>query len=150
MDQIEQRYNQVLSMILPGEVFEYFDVKSIDEGDRAYHIYLDEKHRYPEGYQEGSLTSKGFRDEIVIQDFPIRRKDTFLHVRRRKWQVESTGEVISNTFDLAAKGTRYSDEFAVFLKVPSPSIGNEIKRTHTPFTPYLCFGEHKSRNAHGA
>lgn len=36
------------------------------------------------------------------------------------------------------------------LKVPSPSIGNEIKRTHTPFTPYLCFGEHKSRNVHGA
>lgn len=37
-----------------------------------------------------------------------------------------------------------------FLEVPSPSIGNEIKRTHTPFTPYLCFGEHKSRNAYGA
>ncbi len=40
----------------------------------------------------------------------------FLHVRRRKWLVESTGEVISNSFDIAAKETRYSDEFAAFLK----------------------------------
>ena len=62
------------------------------------------------------MTSKGFREEVVIQDFPIRRKDMFLHVRRRKWLVESTGEVISNSFDIAAKGTRYSDEFAAFLK----------------------------------
>lgn len=116
MEQSEQKYNQVLSMILPPEVFEYFEVKSIEEGSKAYHIYLDEKHIYPQGYESSSLTSKGFRDEVVIQDFPIRRKDTFLHVRRRKWLVENTGEVISNSFDLAAKGTRYSDEFAAFLK----------------------------------
>lgn len=116
MEQSEQRYNQLLSMILPAEVFEYFEVKSIEEGDKSYHIYLDEKHRYPDGYKCSALSSKGFRDEVVIQDFPIRRKDTFLHVRRRKWLVESTGEVISNSFDIAAKGTRYSDEFASFLK----------------------------------
>lgn len=116
MESSEQKYNQLLSMILPAEVFEYFELRSIEECEKAYHIYLDEKHRYPEGYDSLSLTSKGFREEVVIQDFPIRRKDMFLHVRRRKWLVESTGEVISNSFDIAAKGTRYSDEFAAFLK----------------------------------
>ena len=106
MESSDQKYNQLLSMILPAEVFEYFELRSIEECEKAYHIYLDEKHRYPEGYDCLSLTSKGFREEVVIQDFPI----------RRKWLVESTGEVISNSFDIAAKGTRYSDEFAAFLK----------------------------------
>lgn len=116
MDQSDQRYNQLLSMILPPEVFEYFEVKSIEEGEGSYHIHLDERHRCPRGYEGFSLTSKGFRDEVVIQDFPIRRKDTFLHVRRRRWLVEETGEVVSDSFDIVAKGTRYSDEFAAFLK----------------------------------
>ena len=124
-DNTSAKFEFLASFILPNGILDWFDfVKAneepVEKKDCIYkstlHIYLDEKHRYPEGYQEGSLTSKGFRDEIVIQVFPIRRKDTFLHVRRRKWLVESTGEVISNTFDLAAKGTRYSDEFAFFLK----------------------------------
>ena len=46
----------MLSMILPPEVFEYF---SIDEGERSYHIHLDERRRCLWGYENLSLTSKG-------------------------------------------------------------------------------------------
>ena len=48
MERSEQRYNQLSSTILPSEVFEYFEVRSIEECEKACHIYLDEKHRYPE------------------------------------------------------------------------------------------------------
>ncbi|GET28690.1 hypothetical protein [Prolixibacter sp. SD074] len=67
-------------------------------------------------YLNENLTSKGFHAEVVIQDFPIRKKATFLHVRRRKWLVEATGELVSKSWDLTAKGTRYTKSFADFLK----------------------------------
>ena len=51
-----------------------------------------------------------------VQDFPIRDRKTVLHIRRRRY-VDSDGKsVIINNFNLSAQGTRYSDEFADFLK----------------------------------
>jgi len=40
----------------------------------------------------------------------------FLHIRRRRWLVESTGEVIGRDWDTVAKGTRMAKGFAAFLK----------------------------------
>ena len=40
----------------------------------------------------------------------------FLHVRRRRWLVESSGNTISRDWDTVAKGTRYTKDFATFLK----------------------------------
>jgi hypothetical protein len=39
-----------------------------------------------------------------------------LHVRRRKWLVKSSGNIISRNWDLMAKGTHFTKEFAIFLK----------------------------------
>jgi len=40
----------------------------------------------------------------------------FLHVRRRRWLIESSGQVISRDWDTVAKGTRLTKDFAIFLK----------------------------------
>ena len=108
--------NDLLQAILPAEVFNYFDINKVDTDDKTIDIYLDELNLPPEQYLKEKLISKGFTEATIIQDFPIRKKAVYLHVRRRKWQVESTGKIISKTWDLTEKGSRYTKDFAAFLK----------------------------------
>lgn len=116
MSEQESQYRELIRLLLPEELFDYFDVINLIVEDRIVHVYLDEIDNKPEIYSKAKLTSKGFHPEVVIQDFPIRKKAVFLHVRRRRWLVESTGELVSNSWDLTAEGTRYTKSFADFLK----------------------------------
>jgi len=52
----------------------------------------------------------------MIQDFPIREWKVFLKIRRRKWKDLESGKVVSRDWQLAAKGTSMTQEFASFLK----------------------------------
>lgn len=116
MAEQESQYRELIRLLLPEELFDYFTVISIKVEDKAVHVYLDEIDNKPEAYLNEKLTSKGFHAEVVIQDFPIRKKAVFLHVRRRKWLVEATGELVSKLWNLTAEGTRYTKSFADFLK----------------------------------
>lgn len=109
-------YESLLSIILPKEIFTYFDVLKIDVLENAIHVYVDEKNILPYGMPKKDYHTKGFHPESIVQDFPLRDKPVFIHVRRRKWQNIKTMEIVSNTFKLTSKGTRYSSEFASFLK----------------------------------
>lgn len=63
------------------------------------------------------MISHGFTDEKVIQNFPLRGKPVYLHVRRRHWYDKATGETFSYTYDdLTAEGTKLTPEFVAFLK----------------------------------
>ena len=116
MSEQESHYRELIRLLLPEELFDYFTVVSIEVEDKSVHVFLDEIDNKPEAYLNEKLTSKGFHAEVVVQDFPIRKKAVFLHVRRRKWLVESTGELVSKSWDLTAEGTRYTKSFADFLK----------------------------------
>ncbi len=111
-----EHYLSLIKLILPSEIFEYFEIINVVVEDNFIHVYLDEHDVKPEAYFEKKLTSKGFHPESVIQDFPLRKKPVFLHVRRRRWLVEPTGEVVSRDWDSVAEGTRYTKSFADFLK----------------------------------
>lgn len=106
----------ILSLVLPAEVFEYFEIIKTETVSRQVHLYLDEQNIVPDEYKGEDLLSKGFHQESVVQDFPLRDKALFLHIRRRRWQIKRTGEVVSRNWNLVAKGTRYSEGFAAFLK----------------------------------
>jgi predicted DNA-binding protein (MmcQ/YjbR family) len=116
MAEQDSQYRELIRLLLPEELFDYFTVINIKVEDKAVHVYLDEIDNKPGAYLNEKLTSKGFHAEVVIQDFPIRKKSVFLHVRRRKWLVEATGELVSKSWDLTAEGTRYTKSFADFLK----------------------------------
>ncbi len=79
-------------------------------------VFLDEKFIKPERYKGDKLTSKGFHQAITIQDFPIRERIVYLHVRCRRWIIERTNEIVSSELDTVEKGTRYTKGFASFLK----------------------------------
>ena len=111
-----EHVNSLIKLLLPEEIFEYFDIIQIDTLEREIHIYLDEKSLKPKGYEMVKLISKGFHPSVIIQDFPLRDKAMFLHVRRRRWLSESTGKIVERDWDTVAKGTRLTKGFATFLK----------------------------------
>jgi len=109
-------YQELVKLLLPSEIFNYFEITNMIVQDRSVSVFLDERNLKPEAYLGLKLTSKGFHPESIIQDFPIRNKAVFLHVRRRRWLVEPTNEVVSRDWDSVAEGTRYTKGFADFLK----------------------------------
>ncbi len=116
MSKDEEQLTQLAALILPKEIFEFFDIVSIESNQIQVDIHLDEKPNKPEGYELVKLTSKGFHAPIIIQDFPLRDKALFLHVRRRRWYSESTSKTVERDWESVAKGTRLTKGFASFLK----------------------------------
>ena len=112
----KRHYQELIKLLLPKEIFEYFEIINLSESSDRLLIYLDEIDNKPVIFSGHKLTSKGFHSEIIIQDFPLREKAVFLHVRRRRWLIEDTGKIVSRDWDSVAKGTRYTKSFASFLK----------------------------------
>lgn len=109
---------EVLKFLLPKEILSYFDIIRIkdDEVQERMDIYLDEKKIIPEEIENKKVQSYGFTSEHVIQDFPIRGRGVFFHIRRRKWLDVDNGQIFSKSFDFAYKGTQLTKEFVAFLK----------------------------------
>ena len=102
-------------LILPSEILSNFEVVKVDEQSNLIRIHLDEIIK--DSYKSNpNIESKGFCDAVVIRDFPIRDKGVDLIVRRRRWLDKETGRSFSDVYELKAAGTRYSKEFAAFLK----------------------------------
>ena len=116
MTMLNDHYQSLIRLLLPSEIFDYFEITNLVVEDRSVAVFLDERDIKPTAYTGEKLTSKGFHPESIIQDFPIRDKAVFLHIRRRRWLVESTREVVSRDWDSVAEGTRYTKSFADFLK----------------------------------
>ena len=108
-----------LDLILPQGILEYFLLTDFTSSTSEIRLYLEEKNVIPEEYQGDKLTSKGFFDEITVQDFPLRGKAVYLHIRRRRWLNQTTGAVIFRDWNMVAQGTRMTTEFASFLKAIS-------------------------------
>ena len=100
--------------ILPASFLDYFDVVDVQTQGESLHIYLDEQKVTPD--EASKAVSKGFMDEVLIRDFPIRDRKVTLHVRRRRWFDPQTNKSLSRSLHLTADGTRYTTEFADALK----------------------------------
>lgn len=108
----------LLRAILPDVLIDNFDVVNFEKTETRLDIYLDEKKvQMREDKKSGNVISHGFCPYHAIQDFPIRGRATFLHVRRRKWLDKDTGEIFSYDWDLSEYDeTRLNAEFVAFLK----------------------------------
>lgn len=116
MSQFNEHYQLLIELVLPRKIFEYFDIVQVKTEHDEVHVYLDEKSIKPEGYELVKLISKGFHAESIVQDFPLRDKAMFLHVRRRRWFSESTRKTVERDWTVVAKGTHLTEGFATFLK----------------------------------
>lgn len=107
---------ELLKFMLPDFLVEYFEVISANNSEETLHLYFEEKNQPPKEFDTIALVSKGFLEEITIQDFPLRGKFVYLHIKRRRWTNKATQEIIKRDWQLVVKGTRMTQEFASFLK----------------------------------
>jgi hypothetical protein len=107
---------KLISLFLPDGILEYFELTKVGKESNELQIFLEEKNTPPQGYKKGELESKGLLPEVSIQDFPIRRNKVALRIKRRRWEIKSTGEIITRDWDLIRKGTRMTTKFGLFLK----------------------------------
>ena len=114
-DQLENHL-ELLKLFLPEILVEYFELTSTKTEGEALHLYFEELNKPPVEHSSKALISKGFHDEITIQDFPLRGKRVFLHIKRRRWTDKQTSSIIQRDWNLVAKGSRMTEEFAAFLK----------------------------------
>ena len=110
---------ELVKLLLPEGLLDYFDVTKIHTDSKEIWIYLEELNLIPQEYTNQKLVSKGFLPESSIQDFPMRGKPVLLFVKRRRWLNTDTGELVSRNWNLVAEGTRMTQEFASFLKAIS-------------------------------
>ena len=105
---------KLLRAILPDVLIDNFEVVNFEKTDSRFDIYLDEKKvQMREDKENSSVISHGFGEYRVIQDFPIRGRATYLHVRKRKWLDKDT----SYEWELSEYDeTRLNAEFVAFLK----------------------------------
>lgn len=121
---------QFVRMVLPSDILNHFTVVKIETDERdidamSMTIHLDE--RINEGYQlSDQYESLGFMDAVSVTDFPIRDHKVILKIRRRRWKDKQTGKSFVEKISVTEKGTRYSKEFAAFLKETYGDIPSDL------------------------
>lgn len=110
--------DQLLRAILLYMHIDNFDVVEYKKTDDRFDIWLDKKKvLMREDKKNKNVISHGFGDYRIIQDFPIRGRATYLHVRKRKWLDKDTGEIFSYKWKLSDfDETRLNSEFDSFFK----------------------------------
>ena len=96
-----------------------FDIDRFEKSDSRFDIWLDKKKEQlrEDKYNNNNIISYGFGDYRTIQDYPIRGRAAYLHVRKRKWLDKVTGKISSYEWDVSEfDGTRLNAEFVAFLK----------------------------------
>ena len=109
--------HSLAKFLLPEGILDYFEITKVDPLNGLINIHLQELNLPPAEFRDHKLLSKGFYDEIKVQDFPIRGKAAYLFIKRRRWFDETTGNTVNRNWELLAKGTRMTKDFAAFLKV---------------------------------
>jgi len=113
---MEIDYRTIASLLFPEGLLDYFDVENYVKEGETIIFHISEKNIAPNEHKDNKLISKGFKNPITIEDFPLRGNTVTLIVKRRKWTVQETNKVVSRNWDLVATGTRKTHEFASFLK----------------------------------
>ena len=106
----------IANLLLPEVLVTYFELTNHEIKGEEIHFYFTELNLNPDEFKGVKLHSKGFFPEATVQDFPIRGKHVYLHITRRRWIDQTTQKLVTRDWDLVAKGTRITSEFAAFLK----------------------------------
>ena len=107
---------ELSKMFFPKVIADNFTIVKLDSTAEDMLIHLEELdviHSPEKGHE---YERNGFYPASQLRDFPIRERKVTLSIKRRRWIDKTTGTSYSNSYELAADGTRHSKEFAAFLK----------------------------------
>jgi hypothetical protein len=111
-------YLALVDLVAPEEISKYFVMVSIVEKKSSITITFEEKgHLVPKELKGRDVVLDGFVNPIELQTFPLKDKQVFLSIKRRRWKERGkSGSSYSNTYDLYRKGMKTTREFGNFLK----------------------------------
>jgi hypothetical protein len=118
---------ELIKHYLPEGLLDIFDITNFEQKTDSFAIHLEEKNVLPTGFNSEEYESKGFYKAKIIQDFPIRGKAVYLHIKRRRWRRKDNGQAIHRDFTVVATGTKLTQELADFLKYASKHTGRHYK-----------------------
>ncbi len=108
----------LVELVAPGVISKNFDIKNIIENSTTITIYFEEKAELVPKILEGKETVlNGYLNPIELQTFPLKDKQVYLSLRRRRWkeQGENKGSY-SNEYSINREGMKTTKEFGDFLK----------------------------------
>lgn len=107
---------ETLNLLLPELLISHFNLTNSRVEKEVVHLNFEEKKESPKEEKERVLVAHGFHSEITIQDFPLRGKTVLLHIKRRRWLDKTSKKIVQRDWNLVAKGSRMTIDFADFLK----------------------------------
>lgn len=112
------KHSEMIWMCLPQGLDELFEIVRFERTDKAYDIWMDEKKQLSEEDRHNpNIVARGYTDYVTIQDYPLRGRPVFLHMRKNKWWDKLSNEIFSYNLELPNEdGTRLTAEFVSFLK----------------------------------
>ena len=105
----------LLELLPPSFIVTHFRFVKSHSSDKDLHLYFEQKNDL-DLFKERRFESKGFHKHIIIEDFPLRGRLVYLHMKRRRWRDLDTKETLQRDWTSITKGTRMTEEFAIFLK----------------------------------
>ena len=111
-------YQDLLSLIVPKEITDNFELIEIVEKEHMITLSFEEKPSRVPAELEGKIAVlDGYLNQIELQTFPLKDKTVYLAVRRRRWKEQGTiTPSHSNTYELHIEGMKTTREFGAFLK----------------------------------
>lgn len=110
------KQSEMIWMCLPQGLDELFEIVRFERTEQEYNIWLDEKkERSEDDRRNPNIVARGYTGYVVIQDYPLRGRPVYLHMRKNKWWNKLTNEIFSYNLELPNEdGTRLSAEFVSF------------------------------------
>jgi hypothetical protein len=102
----------ILKLLLPEFLVDDFQIVKVEEISSIIDIYLGENNEFT----DDNYISHGFHKQVKVKYFPLRGKQVALFAKRRRWIHKETKQVTSKDWNLIAKGTHMTADFASFLK----------------------------------
>jgi len=123
--------NDLLSALLPEEIYLHFDLVSVQEHPNRIELRLEEHTELvpPALSSENKVVLDGFCNPIELLNFPLRDKPTYLKFYRRRWKHSGSDKHYSNSYDLHPDGVKATHSFASFLKDEAGLTPDEYLRS---------------------
>jgi len=114
----EDLYKELLSLVVPREITQDFELKEIVEKTTMITLFFEEfPDRRPKELEGKEVVLDGFVNQIELQTFPLKDKTVHIAVRRRRWKAKGDkSKSYSNSYDLHLEGMKTTKEFGAFLK----------------------------------
>jgi len=109
--------DQLLKLLVPEEILEFFEVSDVVESKQAIELeFRERKELIPESLIGEDVVLDGFCNPVELQSFPLKGKPTFIKLFRRRWKRRGDRKHYANSYDFAQSGTKATHAFGAFLK----------------------------------